>query len=110
MPWIVFLCFAHSLELAQKDTLSKTFFTTVDDLLFRIYYLYEKSPKKCHELNEVVAELKQCLEPGHLPAEGGNRPLRACGTRFVAHKVAALERIIERFGAYISHLSRYLQY
>ena len=55
--------------------------------------------KKCHELNEVVAELKQCLEPGHLPAEGGNRPLRACGTRFVAHKVASLERIIERVGA-----------
>ena len=40
--------------------------------------------------------------------EGGNRPLRACGTRFVAHKVAALERIIERFGALVSHLSRYM--
>ena len=91
---------AHRLELALKDALSKTYFTTVDELRFRIYYLYKKSPKKCNELNEVVAELKQCLEPGHLPAEGGrNRPLRACGTRFVAHKVAALERIIERFGA-----------
>ena len=93
----VFLCFAHRLEL--KDALSKTYFTTVDELLFKIYYLYEKSPKKCHYLNEVVAELKQCLQPGHLPAEGGNRPLRACGIRFVAHKVAALERIIERVGA-----------
>ena len=81
------------------DALSKTYFTSVDELLFRIYYLYEKSPNKCHELNEVVAELKQCLEAGHLPAEGGNRPLRPCGTRFVAHKVAAVERIIERFGA-----------
>ena len=78
--------------------MSKNYFTTVDELPFRIYYIYEKSPKKCHELN-IVAELKQCLEPGDLPAEGGNRPLRACGTRFVAHKVAALERIIERFGA-----------
>ena len=56
----------------------------------------------------VVAELKQCLEPGHLPPEGGNRPLRACGARFVAHKVAALERIIERVGALVSHLSRYM--
>ena len=82
MPWIVvFWCFAHRLELALKDALSKTYFTTVDELLLRIYYLYEKSPKKCHELNEVVAE----LESGDLPVEGGNRPLRACGTRFVAH-------------------------
>ena len=106
MPWIVFfLCFAHRLELALKDALSKTYFTTLDELPLRIYYLYEKSPKKCHELNEVVAELKQCLEPGDLPAEGGNRPLRACGTHFVAHKVAALERIIDRFGAFVSHLN-----
>ena len=68
----VFWCFAHRLELALKDALSISYFTTADELLFRIYYLYEKSPKKCHELNEVVAELKQCLKPGHLPAEGGN--------------------------------------
>ena len=77
----------RAIYIALKDALSKTYFTTVDELLLRIYYLYEKSPKKCHELNEVVAELKQCLESGDLPAEGGNRPLRACGTRFVAHKV-----------------------
>ena len=49
MLWIGFFwCFAHRLELALKDALSKTYFTTVDELLFRIYYLYEKSPKKCH--------------------------------------------------------------
>ena len=39
-----------------------------------------------------------------MPTEGGIRPLRACGTRFVLHKVAALERVINRFGAYLSHL------
>ena len=35
---------------------------------------------------------------------GGVRPLRACGTRFVAHKVCALERILDRYGAYLNHL------
>ena len=35
---------------------------------------------------------------------GGVRPLRACGTRFIAHKVCALERIIDRFGAHLNHL------
>ena len=33
-----------------------------------------------------------------------NTPLRACGACFVVHKVAALERMMDRFGAYISHL------
>ena len=51
---VVFCCFANRLELALKDALSKTYFTTVDELLLRIYYIYENSPKKCHELNEVV--------------------------------------------------------
>ena len=27
--------------------------------------------------------------------KGGTRPLRACGTRFVAHKVVALTRLID---------------
>ena len=30
--------------------------------------------------------------------------MRACGTRFIAHKVCALERILDRFGAYLNHL------
>ena len=49
-------------------------------------------------------ELKSCLEPSDMPLEGRRRPLRACGTRFVLHKVAALERIVNRFGAYLAHL------
>ena len=35
---------------------------------------------------------------------GENIPLRACGTRFVCHKVHALERILDKFGAYLHHL------
>ena len=34
----------------------------------------------------------------------GNRPLHACGTRFVSHKVSAISRFVERYGAYINHL------
>ena len=110
MSWIVvFWCFAHRLELALNDTLRTTYFSKVEELLLRLYYLYEKSPKKSRELNDVVTELKHCLQPGDLLLEGGNRPLRACGTHFVAHKVAALGRVIEHFGAYISHLSGFTE-
>ena len=61
-------------------------------------YMYENSPKKCRELEVVVEELRASLEPSELPSSGGTRPLRACGTWFIAHKVAALGRLIDRFG------------
>ena len=97
LPWVeVFWCLAHGLELSLKDALKNTFFSSVDELLLQVYYVYEKSPKKCRELQEVVDELRVCLEPSELPLQGGNRPLRACGTRFVAHKIAALGRVIDR--------------
>ena len=51
-----------------------------------------------------MEELKQCFDDCELPHKRGARLLRACGTRFVAHKVAALSRVIDRFGAYLSHL------
>ena len=53
---------------------------------------------------QVAEELKQCLEDGDLLARR-NRPLRACGTHFIAHKVAALGRLIDRYGAYLAHLT-----
>ena len=73
-------------------------------MLIRVYYLYEKSPKECVELREMVGELKHCMEDGDLPARG-NRPLQACGTGFVAHKVAALGYFIDWHGAYLAHLT-----
>ena len=87
-PWVVTIwCLAHRLELAIRDALKKTYFSEVDDFLLRVYYVYSKSPKKCKELEDVVSELKECLDPSEFPDDGGVRPLRACGTRFISHKV-----------------------
>ena len=100
VPWVIsFWCLAHRLELSLKDALtSSSLYTTIDEMLMRTYYLHEKSPKKRHELDDVVASLRQCLEEDEMPAARtrGNRPLRACGTRFVSHKVSAISRFIER--------------
>ena len=50
-PWIeVFWCLAHRLELSLKDAVKDTLFVSTDEMLLRVYYLYEKSPKKCREL------------------------------------------------------------
>jgi hypothetical protein len=87
-----------------KDALKKTLFSVIDEFLMRIYYVYCKAPKKCRELEEVVLELRACLNSFDFPLSG-DRPMRACGTRFVCHKVRALERILDRFGAYLNHLT-----
>ena len=107
-PWIVmFWCLAHRLELSLQDALKSTLFSTIDEMLLHLYFLYEKSPKKCRDLDEIVQSLKECLEfTNETPTSRakGNRPLRACGTRFVNHKVVAISRLIEKYGAYIAHL------
>ncbi len=47
LPWIFWMwCLAHQMELAIKDALTNTSFCDIDDMLMRLYYLYEKSPKK----------------------------------------------------------------
>ena len=91
-PWIVFVwCLAHCLELALKDALKATYFSTLEEMLMRMYYLYAKAPKKCRELEEVISSLARCLDLSEFSESGGKRPIRACGTRFISHKVAALE-------------------
>ena len=58
VQWVVvFWCLAHWLELSLKDALSNTVFSSIDNMLMRLYYIYNKSPKKCCELEVVVAEL-----------------------------------------------------
>ena len=47
MSWIVFVwCMTHRLELAIQSALRDTFFDEVAGMNLRIFYLYQKSPKK----------------------------------------------------------------
>ena len=66
-------------------------------------YYYKKSPKKCRELEEIFTSLKQCLDNGDMP-DKGNKLMHACGTWFIYHKVIAINRSIDHFGACLSHL------
>ena len=103
LPWMFWTwCLAHRLELSVKDALQGTTFDLIDEMLLRLYYIYEKSPKKCHELEGVICELKQCVEFG---PDHGTRPVRASGSRWVSHKLSAMKRIVSKFGAYTSHLT-----
>ena len=74
--WVVTIwCFAHRLELALRDA-------------------------QCQEQEDVVSELKKWFDSSKFPGDREVQPLMACGTRFIAHKVSALERIKDRYGAY----------
>lgn len=100
IPWIFWMwCMAHRLELAVRDALKSTAFDVVDDLLLKLYCVYEKSPKKCRELED--SDLKECFSFD----DGGLKPVRASGSRWVAHKLNAMNRVVSKFGAYTCHLA-----
>ena len=94
-------CLAHRLELALKDALKTTYFDSVDGMLLNLYLLYAKSPKKCRQLEEVVADLKECLAL----VDSGSKPIRASGSRWIGHKWNATKRLLSRYGAYTNHLA-----
>jgi len=101
LPWIYWAwCYAHRLELACKDSLSSELFRDVIDMLLQLYYLYSRSPKKCRELTDIVENLKEVFE---FPP-GGNLPVRSHGSRWISHKRNALQRLVDRYGAYLNHL------
>ena len=88
-----FWCLVHCLELSLKDALSSTYFTEMDELLLQVYYICEKSPKKCKVLKKIVFELKQCLD---VKGKRNMSTYNDCGTRFFAHKATALSSLIDR--------------
>ena len=102
LSWVFWMwCLAHRLELAVKDALNDTRFSLIDEMLLKLYYLYEKSPKKCRELEDIISDLQQYMAFD----DCGVRPVRASGTRWVAHKLNAMKRVLSKYGAYTSHLA-----
>ena len=103
LPWLFWSwCFSHRLELACKDSFVSATFLAVQEMLLCLYYLYEKSPKKSRELTTIVEELKGVFELGK---GGGYLPIRCQGTRWITHKRNAMQRVVERYDAYILHLT-----
>ena len=74
LGWVFWMwCLVHQLELAFIDALKGTCFELIDEMLLRLYYLYEKSPKKCRELEDIISDLKECL----CFEDAGVKPVRA---------------------------------
>ena len=85
LQWIFWMwCLAHRQELALKNALKGTMFDVVDDMLTRLSYVRVRAvTKKCHKLEEVVADLHQCVEFD----DAGVRPLCTSALRWVSHRL-----------------------
>ena len=106
LDWIYWMwCVAHHLELSNKDALKGTYFDSIDDMLIELFYVYERSPKKCRELSELVADLKEFLQFDDQHITKGVRLIRATGICWVSHKLSAVKRILSNYGAYMTHLA-----
>ena len=67
-------------------------------MLLYLYYLYSKSPKKSCELADIVKEFWEFS--GH-----ENLPVRSQGSCWIDHKRKALQCLVERYGAYLNHVT-----
>ena len=65
----------------------------------------ESLQKKSHELNDIVEDLREVREF----SLGGNLPATSPGSRWIAHKRKALQHVVDRYGAYMHHLSTLAQ-
>ena len=101
-PWLFWAwCFSYRLELACKDACTSSLFGEISEMLLRLFYVYNKSSKKSRELASIAEDLNEVF---HLPRENFF-PVRCQGTRWICHKRKALLRIVDCFGAYITHLT-----
>jgi hypothetical protein len=104
MPWVTFVwCISHRLELALKDALKKSI-DPVDTCIRNLYYLYEKSSKKLRELKSLFGILNEMYEFSNNRV----KPNRAAGTRWIDHKVRAIEGMIDKYGVYMKHIENIL--
>ncbi|XP_065651286.1 E3 SUMO-protein ligase KIAA1586-like [Hydra vulgaris] len=94
IPWIIFgWCVAHRLELALKDKFAEIkAFNDVNNIILKMYNIYKKSQKKLRQLGKLVAILE----------EGNSFDI--AGTRWIAHKIQALEMILDKYEVYMKHL------
>ena len=90
-------CFNHRLELVIKDAFTTTtFYHNIDEMLTKLYYFYQKSPKRLQQLRELNDAYEKSIP----------KPTKAYGTRWVDFKFQAMERILGNYEPYITHLEQ----
>ena len=96
-PWVEAVhCFNHQLELAIKDVfIESTFYSNIDEML-SLYWLYQKSPKRLTQLKELSKAFNKSIP----------KLKKADGTRWIDFKFRAMEKVLENYGPYMTHLDQ----
>ena len=81
-------------KLSVKDSVDKIFFKEVDNLLLKLHFLYHKSSKHLRQLN-IFEEICDQSIP---------KPYKTYGTRWITHKIKAIEIVLNNNGTYSKHL------
>ena len=95
-------CLAHRAELAIKDALKSSTFDQIDDMIYFGYITFMISHQKSAGSWRVSYHIGSSFCKFDY---SGVRALQAIGTRWVAHKVNAMKRVLSKCGAYTSHLA-----
>ena len=67
--------------------------------------MYQKAPKKLRQLRDLHETFKATMDY----LEGGCKPKKASGTRWIANKLNAMKMILDKWGLYIIHLEHLSQ-
>ena len=65
-------------------------------MLCKLYYLYQKSPKRLSELRELSEAYDKTVP----------KPSKATWTRWIDHKYRAMDLFFKYFGPHMSHLEQ----
>ena len=87
-------CFNHRLELALKDAFSNSRFKAVEEFLNEIYLLYQTSPKRYTELRRVAEAYGETIP----------KPTKAYDTRWIDHKLQAMQIGLDDYRPLIHHI------
>ena len=89
--------FQHRLELAIKDVfIQSTFYLNINEVLSELYWLYQKSPKRLTQLKELSEAFEKSIP----------KPTKADGTRRTDFKFRAMEKVLENYCPYMTHLGQ----
>ena len=88
--------FNHWVELALKDAFKTTTYEDIDTMLWKFYYLYQKSDKGLNELRTLSEAYGKTIP----------KPTKASGTPWIDHKWRAMEILFKNYGAYFGHLEQ----
>lgn len=89
-------------ELACKDSFTSDLFTSITEMLLRLFFLHLfQVPKDSYESYVISFVI---LGDMFEFSKGGDAPIRSHGSRWISHKRQALQRIVYRYGAHITLL------